>query len=142
LLGGDVCWTTGNETCTAGQCDWQRKCGPGQICEAVGSAAVCSTPISFAPIGITVGGTTTPSLFEFAAQVGSFEGLIVDIETHLACDGADDCLSNQICFKDCAFELKATTGSSYGGVGSATSIGGFSGPGANAACTQMGVCKP
>lgn len=89
-----------------------------------------------------VGATTSLSLFEFAAQVGSWDHLIVAPETNLACYDATDCLSNQICFKDCAFELKATTGSSYGGVGSASSIGGFSAPGANAACIEYGVCKP
>jgi len=135
LLGGDVCWTTGNGTCTAGQCDWQRKCGPGQVCEASGSVALCYTPVTLAPVVISASGSPTLSLFDFAQQLGSFDNLFVTPDTHLACDSPRECLSTQICYKDCAFELKATTGG--GGIGF-----GLGFPGSNTACTSPGVCQP
>jgi hypothetical protein len=86
-------------------------------------------PVCYTPTGVSL------DLFQFAAQQGSFEGIFVDPETKLACDGPDDCLSWQSCFKDCAFELKATTGGA--GIG-----WNLSGPGVNAACLGPGVCVP
>lgn len=134
LKGGEVCWQT-DGTCKDGQCGITTVCEPGQVCSVantgLGDVPICSTPVN-----------VTQSLFDFAAQQGSFSGLFLAPETHLACNDANDCLATQICFKDCAFELKATTGGTWGASSRSLSIPGFAQPGQGAACTKPGVCSP
>lgn len=125
--GGADCWTA-KGTCSSSQCGYESICKEtNQVCTVLTPATgnfdaitACTTPV-----------TPSLSLFEYAAQQGSYDYLSLPANTAVACQSDADCLSGYSCSNNCN-EFIFYMGGSF--------RSGLTASGVSAACILPGVC--